>query len=304
MKQIIKLTIKILKKIYHLASFNNLKKKSSKNESLIIKWDGQKFYGNPSLEAIPNKIFHNQAWEPEATEIFIKNLKPGMTVIDIGAQFGYYTLLAAKRVGKTGQILAFEPKSWIRHFLFVNKHINFYDNIKIYPYGLFSHTTKGIIDDMKSRVDLKTTPDSQTKDIPKINLNDGGPKKQRNNVPEVIRLVTLDNIINLPCKTCEDKDIQIKSVDLIKIDIEGAELDAMLGMKNIINRFHPKILVEIHPPGLSYFGHSCADFFNLLNSLNYKYQLVDCSPEDIKKAIEGKKESNFHLLYYYNKKKK
>jgi predicted methyltransferase len=52
----------------------------------------------------------NDRYEPAITRLFQETLQPGMVVIDIGAHVGYYTLLAAKLVGPTGKIYAFEPE--------------------------------------------------------------------------------------------------------------------------------------------------------------------------------------------------
>ena len=56
-----------------------------------------------------HRAFIYDSWEPEVTQVLDRIVAPGMTVADIGAQSGFYTLLLSKRVGAKGQVIAFEP---------------------------------------------------------------------------------------------------------------------------------------------------------------------------------------------------
>ena len=56
-----------------------------------------------------HRAFVYDSWEPEVTQAIDRTVKPGMIVVDIGAQSGFYTLLLSKRVGLNGKVIAFEP---------------------------------------------------------------------------------------------------------------------------------------------------------------------------------------------------
>src|SRR5687768_12343624 len=71
------------------------------------------FFGGPfwlpaTSSALNRDILLRGAYEPEAVRLFRSLLKPGMTVWDVGANIGYYTVLAAEAVGPTGQVFALE----------------------------------------------------------------------------------------------------------------------------------------------------------------------------------------------------
>src|SRR5437667_4626672 len=65
-------------------------------------------------------------WEAWVTSCFRKHVKPGMTVLDVGANVGYYSLLAASIVGRGGKVHAFEPNPDLFALLSNNAHINYF----------------------------------------------------------------------------------------------------------------------------------------------------------------------------------
>lgn len=97
---------------------------------LMIKIDGMPFYIHCTLASIQEYILH--PFEPYTTELFKRAVKPGAVVLDIGAQFGYYSLLAAKSAGQNGQVFAFEPAPSNFEVLKRNIEINNY-HTRIFP---------------------------------------------------------------------------------------------------------------------------------------------------------------------------
>ncbi|MCX7998459.1 MAG: FkbM family methyltransferase [Leptospiraceae bacterium] len=71
---------------------------------------------------------------------------------------------------------------------------------------------------------------------------------------------------------CENNKIY---PNLIKIDAEGAEFKILRGMQKVLDRFHPKLLIEVHPKHLEKQGISLQSFFNFLLNHNYKIYLVE-----------------------------
>src|SRR5256885_3164883 len=59
--------------------------------------------------AVGARIAVRRTHEPHVTRVMLPLLRPGTVIVDIGANIGYYTLLAASRIGSTGKVIAFEP---------------------------------------------------------------------------------------------------------------------------------------------------------------------------------------------------
>ena len=68
---------------------------------------------------------------------------------------------------------------------------------------------------------------------------------------------------------------QSESVDLLKIDVEGAELDILKGATNFIARFRPDLVIEVHPSHLTRFGYASEHFFQQLLEIDYSWTPID-----------------------------
>ena len=68
---------------------------------------------------------------------------------------------------------------------------------------------------------------------------------------------------------------RIENVDLIKIDVEGAEYNILNGMRKTLERFHPLIFLEIHPTMISQFGHNVDEVIGILEEFNYSILPID-----------------------------
>ena len=151
-------------------------------------------------------------------------LKPGNTFIDVGANKGDFSLLAAKLVGANGRVLAFEPEP--TNFKWITKSIekNGYKNITLYDTAL---------GDRNGQVELFLCEKSGWHTIVK------GQKFRDYGVINV-RAKTLDSVL-------EDVDFS-DPINVMKIDVEGAELQVLKGASNIlIQSKNLIILIDIHP---------------------------------------------------------
>lgn len=144
----------------------------------------------------------------------------GKTFVDIGANVGVYTAMAAKRIGSSGTVHAFEPVQSTFKRMQDNIKLNNFSNVKIYNNALSSRTGTASIW------------------IPKHN-NKGMSSLHPNATPldeESITLITLDNVI---------KQGKIETVDIIKIDVEGHELEVLKGGMDTISEMRPIIALEL-----------------------------------------------------------
>jgi len=159
-------------------------------------------------------------WEPEVLSAIKANVRPGMTVIDVGAHIGYYTLLFAKLVGPNGRVIAFEPLPANYDLLSMNVRLNALSYVRTLPQAAFSRDEQILL----------TVPDDSPNSGDASILPRGGTKQFR------VSAIPLDSF-------CASASLH---PDLIKMDVEGAEQDALLGAAQTIVRYHPKLLIELH----------------------------------------------------------
>ena len=195
------------------------------------------------------------------TMLFQYLVTEGMTVIDIGAHIGYYTLLAAKLVGDKGEVFAFEPEPRNYALLLKNIEINSYKNVTPIKKAVFNKTGKV-----------------------KLCLADfsGGHSLCRD-VVHGVGTIMVDAI----CLDEFFRDKDYRSIDIIKMDIEGAEMAALKGMAKILEtNDHLKIFTEFCPLGLQgagvspdeYWGkliESGFGFIYLINEQKHELELTD-----------------------------
>lgn len=165
-------------------------------------------------------------------EIFVANdyeiyygLERGDTVIDAGANIGLFTVKAAKEVGPEGRVIAIEPEKTHLEFLKRNIEANHLKNVEIVSKGVWS-------EGMKSSLYLYDNTGFHSvysdEDFPKGSIHTG--------ITD-IELDTIDNV---------SRELGLKRVDFIKMDIEGAELEALIGAKETLASHDVKLSVAAY----------------------------------------------------------
>src|SRR5262249_41087030 len=149
-------------------------------------------------------VYVTGEYEPATSRVIEALLRPGDTFLDIGANIGYFTLLASRRVGKAGLVFAFEPVPQTRENLLRNVRLNCATNVVVREEAVADSTGEDSF--------FLGPPDHSGISSLRSLLNASGVLK--------IRKTRLDDL--LPPGT---------RVDLIKIDIEGAEYHALRGMR-------------------------------------------------------------------------
>jgi len=167
-------------------------------------------------------------WEPHLMNQLKHYIKPGMTVVDIGANIGFHTLLMAKLVGPSGKVHGFEPCGAIHKVLMYNCIINQFYNTKLYQLGCGDVSETRYINNQWNESEIFTNYGCI------YLLSD---KNQEN------RESFISNKTPVEVRKLDDFDFKI---DVIKIDAEGMEEQIIKGMKNKIEQYKPIILVEVH----------------------------------------------------------
>lgn len=189
-------------------------------------------------------------FEPLQTHLFLRTLKKGNIVFDVGANVGYYTILASKAVGRKGVVYAFEPDP--RNLIYLKKNVksNNCRNVVIVEKALTEKNQTAML-----AYDLANPGESS---LAKTHSTDS------RSVP--IETITLDTFV---------KQHGIIEINVIKMDIEGAEILALLGAKNTLKKMkHTTLFVECNKRALARFFQTPTTLTSMLKSLTYKLNVI------------------------------
>jgi FkbM family methyltransferase len=213
--------------------------------SLLVELEPGLFMRPLGLSAVEVGIIRRGMFEPETVSAFAALLAPGMTVMDIGANVGQFTLVAAGRVGPNGCVHAFEPTPELAAHILSNLELNGLENVAVNEIA---------VSEVAGRAMLHFSEPG-----------DPGENSIVNFVPGVraieVPTVTLDGYV---------ASRGIGRVDVIKVDIEGAEMSALRGARVLLSGDDSPVLVlECHPKTLAFTGQSPDDMLTLLSSYGY-----------------------------------
>ena len=197
-------------------------------------------------------------------------LKTEMTVVDIGANEGFYTVFAADRVGAQGRVIAFEPSQREIKRLNRNLALNAVANTTVETLGVadgdgqaelkvceYGHEGQNTLGDFAHRVKQEGT--------------------------QGVSLVKLDSYFAAH---------PVTRIDLIKIDVEGAEERVLRGTLETLKRFRPVLLMEMNDASLRLQGSSCSDVAELIESGEYCIYSFDSATGKLVVAQEGNYSDN------------
>jgi FkbM family methyltransferase len=189
------------------------------------------------------------SFEPNEFAFLDRVLRPGMVFIDVGANDGYYTLFAARRVGSSGRVVAAEPSSRERANLQRNLGRNGLDNVTVLPVALGA--TAGVADLYLAHgvhAGHNSLGSFAHDDVVAASL-------------ERVRIETLDAVV---------ARLGMLKVDFVKIDVEGAESSVVNGARTVLTSMRPTLLMEINDRAWSS-QHQNADMLikNLQEELDY-----------------------------------
>lgn len=235
----------LIRNIYEFLCFRLLPK-----DTTLMVLEGMKIIlpGRDSPSTITVNLLMYGVWERLQTKLFKDSIHKGMVVVDVGAHIGYYTLLAAERVRENGVVFAFEPDESNYALLINNIEQNKYSNVTPVQKAVTSSagTVKLFLDAHESGEHSLVGDERRQKAV-------------------LVDSVALDDFLDEDCV-----------VDVIKMDIEGAEMAALLGMNKVIAR-SPRLAIftEFYPRGLEKAGFSAADYFNELQRHGFKIYIID-----------------------------
>ena len=202
-------------------------------------------------------IYYFGVWEPNLTRWIGQRLEPGDTFVDVGANIGYYSLLASTLVGVSGGVVAIEPSPTIFAALQHNLVRNRVTNVR--AVNVAASDREGVVKLFRG---------------PYHNLGETTTLEEQNLEVECeVDAIPLDAIL-VPQ--------EIHNARLVKIDVEGAECSVVAGMSMLLSSCRPdlEIIVEVHPEQLVRQGRRPEDLMRIfLDAGFYAYGLEnDDSP--------------------------
>ncbi|MEK0185104.1 FkbM family methyltransferase [Microcoleus anatoxicus] len=204
---------------------------------ILVELPEFKIYAMTNDSAVGQTIISTQNYEPHVTNAILKHLKGGDVFLDIGANIGYFTLLAASIVKDFGQVISFEPNPQNLQLIYSSIVENQFDNITIYPFAA-----------------------SNFRQI--LTLATGG----SNGTVFDASLFQAENCYFVPSMVVDELLQHEQQINVIKMDIEGHEPSAIRGMDLLIRKHKPIIFTEFHP--------WCIRFYNKTEPQEYLEQLT------------------------------
>jgi len=190
-------------------------------------------------------ILLEAGWDPLLTEFTKEALADGSVFIDVGANAGYFTLIAAQCVGDSGKVLSIEPNPSVAKQLKVNVERSRLSNVII---------EEAACSDSQSPLTLYIPDESKLGQASLSKANAGSIESVN------VRSVTLDQLI---------LDNALETVTFVKIDVEGAELMVLRGMTETLRRYKPIIVLELEPDLLAELGTTKDDVIGFLSKFSY-----------------------------------
>jgi FkbM family methyltransferase len=194
----------------------------------------------------------NGTYERHEIDFYERTLRPGMTVLDVGAHVGLYSVIGARRVGPTGRVFSFEPVPPTIEFLRQNVERSSADNVTIVPKAVGSRA---------GRLRINWSPD-------RLGAGSSARSGERHVDAEV---VTLDEF-------CEAENV---APDFIKIDVEGGELDVLAGLRRALSS-GPVVLMEMNVPLLEELHRSPEEYLRIVSARFQTVRFIDEGTGDLR----------------------
>jgi FkbM family methyltransferase len=193
-------------------------------------------------------------------EILAHYLKSGDVFYDIGANIGFFSLLAARLVGPSGRVYAFEPVPENAFDVIKNAELNNFQNISVIQKAVSTDKGEG---------ELIVTKHPGGAKLSTVNTPLNSPVKGT----IIVDIINIDGLVE-----CQ----QIPPPALVKIDVEGAELKVLQGMVNTIKRFKPIIIYELDHKYEEGFMRMDKEIDAFIHTLGYEIKPLEDSYSDIK----------------------
>jgi FkbM family methyltransferase len=212
----------------------------------VVETSAGRFYIDP-VSNFGAAVVRKESYEPELSNAVRSLLRPGDLFVDVGANEGFFTVVAAKQVGPNGVVVAIEPQSRLQSVLARNVRENDLRNVEV---------VQRAVSDSVGVATLSVSPDMNTG-------SSGLFRTTRYETPtEDVLQTTLGHLFSF---------LSLKSVRLLKMDIEGFEYEAVLGSRELFQSgVIEHFALELHPTILERRAKSEREIVDFLASCGYR----------------------------------
>jgi FkbM family methyltransferase len=201
------------------------------------------------VDAIERELWLHGEWDRHVKSSLIAALQPGDTFLDLGANIGYFTLLASRLVGSQGTVIAVEPSIRALRKLTHHLWLNRCENVVLLSVAA---------GDRWERATLALANES----------NIGGsallPAGATYGRTESALLAPIDDLLSsIDCR-----------LRMVKIDLEGFELSALRGCRQLLERHRPQVVCEVTEKLLNKFGDSAGELVQFFQDLDYEVRSI------------------------------
>ena len=196
-------------------------------------------------------------WESHVTAWMHETLRDGHVFVDVGANVGYFTLLGGRLVGASGRVVAVEAHPGLVDILRRNVAMNgFHGRIKVWHRAAWSEATTL---DFHERVHFSANSS--------VGRSDGD---------ALADLADSENVVRVEAARLDDLVQDLPRVDVVKVDVEGSEVQAFTGMEQTL-RANPAavVLFEWSPAQIQQVGRSPSELLDLLGGHGLRFRLLE-----------------------------
>jgi len=184
--------------------------------------DGSEVFVDPQDNIVSNYLILNGSWESHVRNVIKQIVKPGMRVVCLGGHIGVHEILISRLVGSSGRVFVFEPNPKILKYTKANIYFSYNNNITLFEKAAYSENTKLEFSSLKA---------DENSGHSHIIFDEAIIEDNADRI--VVDAITLDSISELE-----------KGIDVIQMDIEGAEIDAIYGAKKLIENSANLIVIQ------------------------------------------------------------
>ena len=200
---------------------------------------------------VSRRIREDGIWEPYETSLLLRLLQPGDVFVDVGANIGYFSVLAASLVGEQGAVFSFEPDPNNYRLLCANMALNAFDGNSV--------TVEAALSDLAGEGRLFLSEDNLGDH--QVYVGD----EERDSVPIVLQ------------RGSDFLAAHLDRLDLLKIDTQGSEFQVVQGLMPLLLRLQrkPRIIVELTPHSLRQAGTTGRALIELLAKLGQPFWMIE-----------------------------
>jgi len=209
---------------------------------------------DPKDEMVSARILMNGEWEPQITNLLTKVVRTGQNILSIGGHIGYHAIHMGKLTGEEGTVYCFEANPTTFKLLDFNVKQNDLNNIKLFNKAAYSK---------KSILTMKYTSKA---DDGKMNTGAAfiyNDKRSDDGLGFTVESDRIDNILN-----------EVKSIDILQMDIEGSESHAVYGASELIARSPNLIVIQEWSPSMAESRDEARKYLDFWRTKGYEIAMV------------------------------